>query len=57
MQLDVLILCQKISDGCAPKKLRSGWKESAKQNYTEIPDELLISDELENDFDREEWEW
>jgi antitoxin MazE len=38
------------------RKIRSGWKEAAKQLH-ERKGDGLVSDEIPTRFDRTEWEW
>lgn len=39
------------------KQAREGWEEAAKHASNKGDDELLIPDSIENDFDKEEWQW
>lgn len=39
------------------KKARQGWDEAFKKNKSKAPEDLLISANVPNQFDTDEWTW
>lgn len=39
------------------RQVREGWEDAFKASSKDKKEQLLLSDSLENSFDKDEWEW